>query len=185
VVQAITFSTWLTLLRIILSPCVMMAINQSWFKFACMLFSCAAATDFFDGYYARLYNQETQLGKLLDPVADKILLTTTLFALSQTYHVVCIPWWFVCLIMSKEVILILGAVIVIMQKKSTILNPSRLSKWTTALFMLFMMSIMIVHDLYDWNFIFDLCIGFFSVATVMIISDYGYQLYQKIISKQV
>ena len=80
----ITFSTWLTLTRIFLSPFIVAAIYTRLWTIACALFILASATDYFDGYFARLYNQESELGRILDPVADKIYQP----ALSLSSHII-------------------------------------------------------------------------------------------------
>ncbi len=79
----------LTLTRLIISPLVLplllvylLPFNQLWINgFLTILFMLFSVTDFFDGYFARRYKQETALGRLLDPIADKFLLYSTLVAL--------------------------------------------------------------------------------------------------------
>ena len=79
----------LTLIRLISSPLVLpflfvylLPLNIFFINIALAgLFLCLSATDFFDGYLARHYNQETALGRLLDPIADKFLIYTTLISL--------------------------------------------------------------------------------------------------------
>jgi len=87
--QQFTFSTQLTLVRMIVSPLVLpflfvylLPFNIFWLN--CMLsflFLLLGATDFFDGYFARKYEQVTFLGAMLDPVADKFLLYSALIGL--------------------------------------------------------------------------------------------------------
>jgi len=65
------------------------------------VFSVAAATDFVDGYVARKYHIETVLGKMMDPIADKALVTTALIMLIPLHK---IPAWVCLLIISREII---------------------------------------------------------------------------------
>jgi cardiolipin synthase len=71
----------LTLLRIILIPVLVVCIYYKMKSIAVSIFVIAAITDYFDGFLARRYNQTTELGKVLDPVADKLLVSTCLFLL--------------------------------------------------------------------------------------------------------
>jgi CDP-diacylglycerol--glycerol-3-phosphate 3-phosphatidyltransferase len=79
----------LTLSRLILSPLLLpvllvylLPFNNIFINsFLGFLFFLFSITDFFDGYFARRYKQETQVGKLLDPIADKFLLYSTLIGL--------------------------------------------------------------------------------------------------------
>lgn len=87
--------TWLTLFRILLLP-VMVAVYYAhalipWVPLrfanvgAALIFMAAAITDWFDGYLARRWNQTSAFGAFLDPVADKLMVTVTLFLLVQTH----------------------------------------------------------------------------------------------------
>lgn len=67
--------------------------------FCCLLFTIAAGTDFLDGYVARRYGVVSTLGKLLDPLADKLLVTTALIMLIPLQR---LPAWIALLILSRE-----------------------------------------------------------------------------------
>jgi CDP-diacylglycerol---glycerol-3-phosphate 3-phosphatidyltransferase len=81
---------YLTLVRLIIAPVIMplfIFIGMPWNSrvldgFLAFLFAGFAFTDFLDGYIARYYGQETDWGRLLDPLADKFLVFSTLIALS-------------------------------------------------------------------------------------------------------
>jgi CDP-diacylglycerol--glycerol-3-phosphate 3-phosphatidyltransferase len=102
----------LTLVRIFLVPLLVAALVQQNFQlhwnervlvandfFALIVFLAAALTDLLDGYLARRWKQVTTVGTLLDPVADKLLISAALISLVQTR---LLPGWLVVLIISRE-----------------------------------------------------------------------------------
>ncbi len=67
---------------------------------AALFFSAAAITDYFDGFYARTRGLETSLGKVMDPVADKLLISSAFIMLVSMGW---IPAWMVCIIIGREI----------------------------------------------------------------------------------
>ena len=93
----------LTFLRLLSVPFVVVCLYfpGRWGSFlAAFLFGAAFTTDFLDGFFARKYQAVTILGKLLDPVADKILVSVTLIALVSLGRV---PAWMVMLLIAREI----------------------------------------------------------------------------------
>jgi CDP-diacylglycerol--glycerol-3-phosphate 3-phosphatidyltransferase len=92
----------ITLVRIVLLPLLILylvgeSVADRWVALA--IFLVAAATDWLDGYVARTRGQVTVLGKLLDPVADKLLFTTALLPL---VHKGLVPDWMAVLLLGRE-----------------------------------------------------------------------------------
>ena len=78
-----TFINILTLSRILLAAVIFLLLMSSdGYLLALVLFFLAGITDYFDGYLARKYNSVSQLGEILDPIADKILILFVLFGLA-------------------------------------------------------------------------------------------------------
>ena len=78
-----TFINILTLSRIFLAAVIFLLLTSpDGYLLALILFFLAGITDYFDGYLARKYNAVSQLGEILDPIADKILIVFVLFGLS-------------------------------------------------------------------------------------------------------
>ena len=79
----ITIINFLTLLRILLAALIfVLLMSPDGYMLALVLFFLAGVTDYFDGYLARKYNAVSQLGEILDPIADKILILFVLFGLA-------------------------------------------------------------------------------------------------------
>ena len=76
------FIQFLTYFRIFIAPIIFLLIVFGFFGWALLLTVLATSSDFWDGYLARRYDLETTLGSILDPIADKILLTFLILALS-------------------------------------------------------------------------------------------------------
>ena len=76
------FINLLTVMRILLAPIILLFLIFGEYLLCIFLFLLAGMSDYFDGYLARKYNAESQLGEILDPVADKILVVFILIGLS-------------------------------------------------------------------------------------------------------
>ena len=98
-----TIANLLTVSRIFIAPIVlafMIADSPSMMTVAVVLFVIGALTDWFDGYLARKYGEETDLGKFLDPLADKVFTSTAFIAF---YLVGVMPLWMVIVIVLRDV----------------------------------------------------------------------------------
>ncbi len=122
-----TVATWITLARLALVLPLSMAFEgclPGTLAFWC--FVLAASTDWLDGWVARRFDQTTELGALLDPLVDKVLVTASLVGLLQTQ---LIPAWTVTLILTREFLVTgLRAVVV---RRGLVLAASPIGKWKT------------------------------------------------------
>lgn len=123
-----TLANRITLLRILLIPVFIWltldyirdsqrGLDQEWERIlACVVFGVASISDAVDGYIARRYKQQTELGTYLDPLADKMLLVSALVLLSVRFKdkspFELLPLWFPVLVISRDLI-ILGGIILI------------------------------------------------------------------------
>lgn len=123
--RGITYSTWLTIFRICLIPFISFSLYTSAWHSALVLFLIASLTDILDGYLARLRDERTKLGALLDPVADKFLILTvytTLFFSTTPY--VQVPAWFLTIILFKEIALVTGGFFLYRRHKNVSVHVS-------------------------------------------------------------
>ena len=133
-----TLSTWLTISRIIATPFIVYAMLLHYWIPAFLLFIAAAITDFLDGYIARILCQETFLGALLDPLADKILLISCFTTLACTDSLpFTIPQWFIILLLLRESLIISGFLFLFLSKKNITIKPTRIGKLATLTHSLF------------------------------------------------
>lgn len=93
---------------------------------AAMIFSVAAVTDFLDGFFARQRGLVSNLGKVMDPVADKLLVSTAFIMLVSLNRV---PAWIVCIIIGRE--LAVTGLRNIVAGKGKDVSASRLGKYKT------------------------------------------------------
>jgi CDP-diacylglycerol--glycerol-3-phosphate 3-phosphatidyltransferase len=116
-----TTANKITIGRILLVPFFISLIiyyartGQEWYRFGALLaFSMAAIADAVDGYVARHYNQRSELGAILDPLADKLLLTSAIILLSFENHRYFerIPMWLTVIVLSRDAIVLMGMALI-------------------------------------------------------------------------
>jgi cardiolipin synthase len=118
----------LTILRILLIPFLVGFLMYGFYGWALVTLLVAGVTDILDGVIARLANQRTKLGAYLDPLADKFLLATT-FATLSILHLM--PGWVAIVIVSRDLIIVAGTLVLHMTQTPIEVVPSVLGKGTT------------------------------------------------------
>lgn len=121
-------ANFFTLLRLLMTPLVVAAIINGRHARALVLFFAAALTDVIDGALARGYSRSTPAGAYLDPIADKFLMSGVYLALGASGTV---PWWFVAIVLGRDLYLLIGALAVLALTKVRELPPSRWGKIST------------------------------------------------------
>jgi len=121
---------FLNLTRILLVPFFVMAVVYRYFPYAIGVFFVAGVTDGLDGLLARSLHQKTKLGAILDPVADKLLLTSAFVTLGILH---LIPFWLTLVVVSRDVIIALGIVVILFLGFHYEIRPRMVSKATTLL----------------------------------------------------
>ncbi|MDH4100298.1 MAG: CDP-alcohol phosphatidyltransferase family protein, partial [Nitrospirota bacterium] len=118
----------ITILRIALIPFFIIAVMYGYQYYAIGIFLVAALTDALDGFIARTFNMQTQVGTWLDPIADKLLLISSIVVMAVVGKV---PLWLVILIVSRDVIILTGCVLIYFLYDQLAVRPSVLGKATT------------------------------------------------------
>jgi len=158
----------ITLLRIFLVPvfAVILFYTKSfpvlqWWAFG--VFCIAAISDALDGYFARALKDQSFFGTVLDPVADKLLLLTGFIILSSQG---LIPVWLTIIVVSRDVVIIGGVVIIHIMTHSVSIRPTPLGKLTTCVQMITLA--IVLYPVFNFYYLFYL------TAFVTIISGVDY-----------
>lgn len=146
----------LTILRIILTPVFIMAVLYKRLDIALIIFAAAAVTDGLDGYIARTRKEKTKFGAIMDPIADKMLIGSAFVSFSLVKDLpiyLKMPVYVPIIIISRDVIILLGAVIIYLLAGDLKIKPSILGKVTTFFQMLtiIMMLTQFIYSSWIWN----------------------------------
>jgi len=120
-----TIPNLITLSRILLLPFFAATLVYKEYQYALILFITAAITDILDGFIARITNQITDVGKILDPVADKFFLITSFVLMS---YIELIPKWLTIIVISKDIVVVSGCFIIYFVTHNLKIEPSMLGK---------------------------------------------------------
>ena len=131
----LTTANQLTLLRIILIPIFIILLTDGNTGWALSVFCTAVVTDFLDGQIARRFGQKTSIGTVLDPVADKMLMTASIVILSmpQMGFANLIPRWLIILMISRDVFILLSSLLIILMVGWRVFKPTMYGKASTVL----------------------------------------------------
>lgn len=118
----------LTLARIAMVPVLILLLQDLQFLWALLVFLAAGVSDALDGYIAKRFDAQTRLGAILDPLADKALIISAFVTLSILLK---IPFWLVVVVVFRDVIIIVGYLIMTLYFGSVEMQPLRISKLNT------------------------------------------------------
>lgn len=126
--QLAAFPNLLTLLRLVIIPFIVITVVGGSYRWALALFVLAGISDFFDGMLARVLKQRTELGQNLDPIADKMLLSTLFLVLSIMHK---IPWKYTVMVFSRDFTILMVAGLLYMTNTLRDFRPSIFGKLNT------------------------------------------------------
>ena len=137
-----TTANKITICRILLVPLFIVEVlyytdngNEVHRLVALLCFAVASISDGIDGFLARRYNQHSELGRILDPLADKLLLVAgvVLLSLRNERHFDRIPMWLTATILSRDALLVIGLVIIYYACGKVTVRPVMIGKVATVL----------------------------------------------------
>ena len=126
--RTLTPANQITLLRLAFAPLFAILVVGRSYRGALAVLIAAALSDGLDGLVARIYHQETLLGIALDPIADKILMTTAYISLSAR-HV--LPWWLTILVLMRDLAILITALLISIVAGYRPFRPTFLGKSST------------------------------------------------------
>lgn len=129
--RILTLPNAFTFLRVVLLPVILWAILEQRFPLAFWLLLAGGVSDFLDGYLARLLKQTSNFGLYLDPIADKLLLSSSFLVLSMTDEQ--IPWMVTGLVLARDAAIIITVVVLVVATDLRKFPPSTLGKWNTVM----------------------------------------------------
>ena len=166
----------LSIIRIGLVYPILNNIYLSNFQISIVFFIIAAITDALDGFLARTMHWQTYLGTLLDPIADKLLLSGTIFILWLNQ---LIPFYIFIIFISRDVAILFGAAIQMTLNESDTPLPNLLGKITTSLQIVYIATIFL-KEIFDVKFSLYLLDIFIIFVTVLSLVVYAYDWYKDI-----
>ena len=159
----------MTLIRVLLIPLFVIFIINKLFGWALITFAVAGITDGIDGLIARITRQRTEFGAYLDPIADKLLLIAAYVTLAI---IEILPSWLAVIVVTRDVIILLGFLVLTLLNYRPKIQPSLVSKVTT----FFQISTILLVFMTDYSLMFKQLsvIGIYGTALFTIISGAHY-----------
>jgi cardiolipin synthase len=126
--RILTPANQITILRLAFIPFFAILVVDERYRAALAVLTIAALSDVIDGIVARLLHQESPLGVALDPIADKLLMTTAYLTLAFRE---ALPWWLTIVVISRDVAIIITALLISLVAGYRPFRPSVLGKAST------------------------------------------------------
>jgi len=145
-----TVPNQITLLRLGILPFFLILISYERYRWALLVLVLAGFSDGIDGLLARKLNQRSSLGAYLDPIADKLLLSSSFLILAFKQQ---LAWWFSIIVLSRDVLILIVAAVIILITGYRPFPPSLLGKSTTFLqiVLVFVTVLMAAYPALHWD----------------------------------
>jgi cardiolipin synthase (CMP-forming) len=169
-----TVPNQITFLRLGFLPLFLILILYNEFAWALLVLVFVAATDAIDGLLARKLNQKSALGAYLDPIADKLLLSSSFIALAMAKK---IGWWLTIMVLSRDVLMLIVAAVIIIIQGYRPFPPSLLGKATT-FFEIALVFFAVLHAAYPDSRL-EILVPYLSylVAVLVTVSGFHYAIF--------
>ncbi len=149
--QLFTAPNQLTLMRLIIIPFIIINIVDNNYRWALVLLVIAGMSDGLDGLLARTLHQQTKLGQYLDPIADKLLLSTLFLVLSILHR---IPWKYTVLVFSRDLCILMTCAVLYATTTIRDFRPSIFGKINTGAQVATIFFVLLFHvDAASWIYV--------------------------------
>jgi cardiolipin synthase len=145
--NSMNIPNFITILRVIAIPFFIVALSYQYNGIALIIFVGCGLTDGLDGFIARTFHQRTQIGAFLDPLADKLLLTSSFITLAFLKLPNKIPFWLTVTAISRDIIISIGVAVLFMLGTKFQIAPTWVGKLTT----FFQVTLIIVVLFYNYK----------------------------------
>ncbi|HKQ88067.1 MAG TPA: CDP-alcohol phosphatidyltransferase family protein [Candidatus Acidoferrales bacterium] len=147
--RILTVPNELTFLRLAFLPFFIIAIKYDRYDLALGILFAAGISDGLDGLLARLLNQKTTLGAYLDPIADKLLLSSSYLVLALKGR---IAWWLAIMVLGRDVLILMACAVILLVVGFRSFPPSIWGKATT-LFEILLVLIVLLFAVFHWSWL--------------------------------
>lgn len=169
----LTTANLLTFFRIALLVPFLYLVGLGRFGLALGVFFLASLTDFADGYVARRYNQHSRLGRFLDPLADKLLTTAAFVVLAIPHQgFPTIPVWLAAAVVGRDLIIVLGSLVVYQMTKFKDFKPTILGKINTFVELGLIVWFLLFHTTGTLTYLLPYLYGVVFVSVIVSGADY-------------
>jgi cardiolipin synthase len=176
--RILTVPNELTFLRLAFLPLFIIAIQYDRYAWALGILVAGGLSDALDGWLARQLNQKTALGAYLDPIADKLLMSSSYFVLALKGK---IGWWLAILVLGRDVLLLIACAVILLTVGYRPFPPSIWGKLTTffEIFLIVLVLVVAVSDRQVLTSLREIC-GY-CVAVLVVTSGLHYSI---VVSRQ-
>ena len=169
-----TLPNFITLLRLAALPFFLFAIAAGRLGIALVIFVAAGISDGIDGYLARRFDMRSALGAYLDPIADKLLMMSSylFLAVPSFPAAVKVPIWLAVMVISRDLLLVTVALLLVLTSGSRVFPPTWLGKVTTVTLIVTVLFVLCAN-LWSWPMAI-VQIGFGAAAATTLLSGFHY-----------
>ncbi|HVB08338.1 MAG TPA: CDP-alcohol phosphatidyltransferase family protein [Candidatus Acidoferrales bacterium] len=171
--RVFTVPNQLTFLRLGFLPFFIISIRYDRYDWALALLIAAGLSDGLDGLLARKMNQKTQLGSFLDPIADKLLLSSSYFMLALRGK---IAWWLTILVLGRDVLILTACAVILLAVGRMAFPPSIFGKLNTTFQILLVLVVILLALVENPALRIARLLLIYLVAAFTIISGFHYSV---------